>query len=207
MQLILSLLSLLQQYSMHAVIADFPSRILYNSALISHESVAAHLLKDLPGVTDDSDVISDVLEVPIVFFDTAGCEYFERLQDDADEGGRRLIQDEGSRCNENEATVVKTWVEKLVSLHACSVGPSSKPNLCPHSGSCGSTAVADSCNNPVRVVQHAFDANLTSQSYQAQVALLSTMLKPTMAELEIGTVDGMQGILPTPQAHILCLPS
>jgi len=100
---------------MHAIIADFPSRILYNSALISHESVAAHLLKDLPGVTDDSDTISDVLEVPVVFFDTAGCEYFERLQDDADEGGRRLIQDEGSRCNENEATVVKTWVEKLVS--------------------------------------------------------------------------------------------
>jgi DNA polymerase alpha-associated DNA helicase A len=180
---------------MHAIIADFPSRILYNYALISHDSVAAHLLKDLPGVTDDSDTISDVLELPIVFFDTAGCEYFERLQDDADEGGRRLIQDEGSRCNENEATVVKTWIEKLVSLHVFSVTPSSKLNFCPRSGSCGSTAVADSCNNSVRAVRHAFDTNLTSQSYQAQVALLSTMLKPTMAELEIGTVDGMQGIL------------
>ena len=29
--------------------------------------------------------------------------------------------------------------------------------------------------------------------YQAQVTLLSAMLKPTMPELEIGSVDGMQG--------------
>lgn len=99
---------------MHATIADFPSRILYNSSLISHDSVATHLLRGLPGVSDDSDTISDVLENPVVFFDTAGCEYFERLQDDTGGSGRRSIQDEGSRCNENEAVVVKTWVEKLV---------------------------------------------------------------------------------------------
>lgn len=49
----------------------------------------------------------------------------------------------------------------------------------------------------MRVGQHVFNAGLTSmrhQRYQAQVALLSTMLKPTMEELEIGTVDGMQGV-------------
>jgi DNA polymerase alpha-associated DNA helicase A len=47
----------------------------------------------------------DVLAAPVVFFDTAGCEYFERLDGDGDEG---------SRCNENEAAVVKGWVDKLV---------------------------------------------------------------------------------------------
>ena len=41
------------------------------------------------------------------FFDTAGCEYFERLDGDGDEG---------SRCNENEATIVSNWVDKLVWL-------------------------------------------------------------------------------------------
>jgi DNA polymerase alpha-associated DNA helicase A len=41
----------------------------------------------------------------VVFYDTAGCEYFERVDGD---------NDEGSRCNENEVTVVKGWVEKLV---------------------------------------------------------------------------------------------
>jgi DNA polymerase alpha-associated DNA helicase A len=29
--------------------------------------------------------------------------------------------------------------------------------------------------------------------YQAQVTLLSSLLRPSMPELEIGTVDGMQG--------------
>ena len=49
-----------------------------------------------------------MLQHPVVFFDTSGCEFFERLEDgDADEG---------SRCNENEGTLVKNWVDKLVRL-------------------------------------------------------------------------------------------
>lgn len=99
---------------MHASIADFPSKTLYKSSLISHESVASHLLKDIPGVSNDSQTVSEVLESPVVFFDTAGCEYFERLQEGESEGGRGAVLDEGSRCNENEAAVVKMWVEKLV---------------------------------------------------------------------------------------------
>jgi len=138
---------------MHARIAEFPSKTLYSSSLVSHESVASHLLKDLPGVSEasDAETIADVLEFPVVFFDTSGCEYFERLEDD--EGG---IADEGSRCNENEAALVKTWVEKLV--HA-GILPSQIAVITP---------------------------------YQAQVALLANSLRPSMPELEIGTVDGMQ---------------
>lgn len=99
---------------MHARIADFPSKTLYKSALISHDSVASHLLKDLPGTSTDAQTIAEMLETPVVFFDTAGCEYFERLQEDDGESKRGSLQDEGSRCNENEALVVKHWVEKLV---------------------------------------------------------------------------------------------
>ncbi|KAF8314019.1 P-loop containing nucleoside triphosphate hydrolase protein [Clavulina sp. PMI_390] len=145
------------QYRMHATIAAFPSKTLYKSALISHESVASHLLKDLPETSSDPQVISEMLEPPVVFFDTAGCEYFERLQEDDGEGKRGSVSDEGSRCNENEATVVKNWVEKLVNA---GLPPSQIAVITP---------------------------------YQAQVALLSTLLKPTMPDLEIGTVDGMQG--------------
>lgn len=47
----------------------------------------------------------EVLETPVVFFDTAGCEFFERVDGDGDEG---------SRCNENEATIVDKWVDSLV---------------------------------------------------------------------------------------------
>jgi DNA polymerase alpha-associated DNA helicase A len=93
---------------MHKKIADFPSETLYGSALISHESVASHLLRDLPGVSTDQG-LAEVTSEPVVFFDTAGCEFYER----ADSEGRG---DEGSRSNENEATLVKKWVEELVRL-------------------------------------------------------------------------------------------
>jgi DNA polymerase alpha-associated DNA helicase A len=90
---------------MHKKIADFPSRTLYGSALISHESVAAHLLRDLPGVSTDTD-LAEITAEPVVFFDTAGCEFYEKLDG---EGG-----DDGSRSNENEAAIVKKWVDELV---------------------------------------------------------------------------------------------
>ncbi|KAG6899406.1 hypothetical protein C0993_010517 [Termitomyces sp. T159_Od127] len=72
---------------------------------IQYSSVEGHLLVDLPNVrADNEDNQKEMFETPVVFFDTAGFEYFERVDGD---------EDEGSRCNENEATVVKNWVEKL----------------------------------------------------------------------------------------------
>ena len=89
---------------MHESICAFPSKTLYHSRLKSDPLVASHLLQDLPntGTADDE---KELLKTPVVFFDTAGCEYFERLDGDADEG---------SRCNENEATIVSNWVDSLV---------------------------------------------------------------------------------------------
>jgi hypothetical protein len=89
---------------MHSKIAEFPSKIMYDSKLVTHSSVATHLLRHLPNITTSEDV-EEVLETPIVFFDTAGCEYYERVDGDSDDG---------SRCNENEATIVNNWVETLV---------------------------------------------------------------------------------------------
>lgn len=101
---------------MHEKIASFPSKTLYRSKLISHSSVATHLLNDLQGTSDDSEIVTEVLVHPVVFFDTAGCEYYERLDVGEGEtfGKLRRGADEGSKCNENEAALVKVWVEKLV---------------------------------------------------------------------------------------------
>ncbi|KAI0057300.1 P-loop containing nucleoside triphosphate hydrolase protein [Artomyces pyxidatus] len=94
------------QYRMHEQIAAFPSKVMYSSKLSAHPSVASHLLRDLPNTAASSEEDEkEILGTPVVFFDTAGCEYFERLEGDGDEG---------SRCNENEATVVKNWVEQLI---------------------------------------------------------------------------------------------
>jgi DNA polymerase alpha-associated DNA helicase A len=97
-------------HSMHAKIASFPSRVMYHAKLTSHLSVAGHLLKDLPNTGASSeDEEMEILGTPVAFFDTAGCEYFERTEGEGDEG---------SRCNENEAMVVKRYVEQLVSTIA-----------------------------------------------------------------------------------------
>ncbi|KAH9962122.1 P-loop containing nucleoside triphosphate hydrolase protein [Russula dissimulans] len=137
------------QYRMHAKIAEFPSNVMYDSKLITHSSVASHLLRCLPNITTTSEDVQDILETPVVFFDTAGCEYYERVEGDGDEG---------SRCNENEATIVHNWVATLL---AAGITPSQIGIITP---------------------------------YQAQVALLSSFLRSLYGpELEIGTVDGMQG--------------
>jgi len=91
---------------MHDLICDFPSKTLYGGKLRSHDSVASHLLSDLPNTkakTEEDE--KEILQTPVVFFDTSGCEYFERLDGDGDEG---------SRCNENEGTIVSQWIDKLV---------------------------------------------------------------------------------------------
>lgn len=138
------------QYRMHTKIAEFPSKTMYGSMLTTHSSVATHLLRQLPNVVVSSEEdAQEILGTPVVFFDTAGCEYFERLEGDSDEG---------SRCNENEATIVKQWVATLVAM---GVNPSQIAIITP---------------------------------YQAQVSLLTSLLRSTHGpELEIGTVDGMQG--------------
>ena len=173
---------------MHAQICQFPSHTLYASKLKSHHSVSLHLLSDLPNTrsfieTQDEDTIREVLGSPVVFFDTAGCEYYERLEGDGDEG---------SRCNENEALVVKGWTEKLVRLTAemrllllISGGRFKRgytlARLPSSPRSCSARALC--CRWLTWVYR-----------YQAQVTLLSSLLRPEYGpELEIGTVDGMQG--------------
>ncbi|EMD37094.1 hypothetical protein CERSUDRAFT_155577 [Gelatoporia subvermispora B] len=138
------------QYRMHAQIAAFPSKTMYHGRLASHPSVSSHLLRDLPNAKAESEEDEkEILATPVVFFDTAGCEYFERVEGDGDEG---------SRCNENEATVVKNWIEQLV----------------------GAGVLA----SQIAIIT----------PYQAQVALFTTLLRPAYGpDLEIGTVDGMQG--------------
>ncbi|KAH9916918.1 AAA domain-containing protein [Fomitopsis serialis] len=129
------------QYRMHAQIAAFPSKMMYQNKLTSHPSVASHLLKDLPNASAaDEDEERELLGTPV---------YYERVEGD---------EDEGSKCNENEVTVVKKYIEELV---GAGVLPSQIAVITP---------------------------------YQAQVALLASTLRPVYGlDLEIGTVDGMQG--------------
>ncbi|CAD6582405.1 MAG: hypothetical protein TREMPRED_003274 [Tremellales sp. Tagirdzhanova-0007] len=107
------------QYRMNERIACFPSETLYDNRLISSPTVAKRTLLTLLPVPDlVRDDAEETLEPTVVFFDTAGCEFFERSEA-AGNGDIKLVKGalgEGSKSNENEAVVVVKWAKKLISL-------------------------------------------------------------------------------------------
>ncbi|WVW84202.1 hypothetical protein I302_106232 [Kwoniella bestiolae CBS 10118] len=107
------------QYRMNKLIASFPSDTLYESGLISHESVSQRTLLELPSIVDgETEESKDYLSPVVVFFDTAGCEFYERTEgDDTDKDkNSKSNLGEGSKSNANEAVVVAKWARKLIEL-------------------------------------------------------------------------------------------
>ncbi|KAH8036044.1 hypothetical protein HPB51_016348 [Rhipicephalus microplus] len=78
---------LLTQYRMHELIMRWSSDRLYGGRLLAHPSIAAHLLRDLPGVEDNDDTA-----LPLLLIDTAGCGMVELdTPDDESKGNEELL--------------------------------------------------------------------------------------------------------------------
>ena len=86
------------QYRMHQQIMQFSSMEFYDSALVAADSVAKHLLADLPGVTR-----CPLTETALRFYDTAGSICEERAETDG-----------SSRENPGEAQFVANQVAELI---------------------------------------------------------------------------------------------
>ncbi|RMY82436.1 hypothetical protein D0861_07880 [Hortaea werneckii] len=162
------------QYRMHESIMAFPSASLYDSRLQAAESVRARLLKDLPYPVQDTD---DTRE-PLVFWDTQGGDFPEKVEADDDEpsascgadasspgggGATGTKKKKGSsllaesKVNENEAALVVYHVRNLIQS---GVKPEDIAVITPYNG---------------------------------QLALLSGLLKEKFRGIELGSVDGFQG--------------
>ncbi|KAI7091471.1 DNA helicase [Hortaea werneckii] len=161
------------QYRMHESIMAFPSASLYDSRLQAAESVRTRLLKDLPHPVVDTD---DTRE-PLVFWDTQGGDFPEKVEADDDEpsasgadasssgggGGTGTKKKKGSsllaesKVNENEAALVVYHVRNLIQS---GVKPEDIAVITPYNG---------------------------------QLALLSGLLKEKFRGIELGSVDGFQG--------------
>ncbi|XP_030804855.1 DNA-binding protein SMUBP-2-like [Camarhynchus parvulus] len=89
---------LTMQYRMHRLIMEWASSELYGGRLSAHPSVAQHLLRDLPGVSDTEET-----SIPLLLIDTAGCGLFE-LE----------VEDEQSKGNPGEVQLVGMHVQALV---------------------------------------------------------------------------------------------
>jgi superfamily I DNA and/or RNA helicase len=87
------------QYRMNSLIMDWSSKEFYQGKLVAHPSVACHRLLDLPKVMDN-----EYTQSVLYFIDTAGCHCYETTQENEDE----------SKCNKNEALLVKHHIQKLV---------------------------------------------------------------------------------------------
>ncbi|CBF79824.1 hypothetical protein AN7652.2 [Aspergillus nidulans FGSC A4] len=96
------------QYRMHENIMRFPSDELYESKLIAAESVKSRLLKDLPYNVHETD---DTKE-PVVFWDTQGGDFPEKVDDEEFAKKESLLGE--SKSNEMEALVVARHVDNLV---------------------------------------------------------------------------------------------
>ncbi|KAL6230116.1 hypothetical protein BDW75DRAFT_79298 [Aspergillus navahoensis] len=96
------------QYRMHENIMRFPSDELYESKLVAAENVKSRLLKDLPYKVQETD---DTKE-PVVFWDTQGGDFPEKVEDEEVAKKEGLLGE--SKSNEMEALVVARHVDNLV---------------------------------------------------------------------------------------------
>ncbi|XP_062918238.1 DNA-binding protein SMUBP-2 isoform X1 [Mobula hypostoma] len=85
------------QYRMNNAIMQWASRQMYGGRLVAHAMVAAHLLKDLPGV-----VTTEETMIPLLLIDTSGCGLLE-----IDE------EDEQSKGNKGEVQIVAKHIQAL----------------------------------------------------------------------------------------------
>ncbi|XP_063968826.1 DNA-binding protein SMUBP-2-like [Lytechinus pictus] len=86
------------QYRMNDDIMKWSSDQLYDGKLESHQSVAYHLLKDMPSIVENENTC-----IPLLLIDTAGCDVLE-LE----------LEDEVSKGNEGEADIVSHHVSNLI---------------------------------------------------------------------------------------------
>lgn len=99
------------QYRMHETIMRFPSDALYDSQLIAADAVKDRLLTGLPYEVEETD---DTKE-PLVFWDTQGGDFPEKLEDEGviSKGGKGMNMGD-SKSNEAEAALVKMHVKNLI---------------------------------------------------------------------------------------------
>ncbi|KAJ2785863.1 DNA-binding protein SMUBP-2 [Coemansia javaensis] len=100
------------QYRMNTKIMIPSSKALYGDRLVADDSVAAHLLCDLPDVSRTPDTTA-----PLVFIDTSGADMAESLwsvRASKPKGQGRAIGESKSKLNKGEATVVVAHIERLI---------------------------------------------------------------------------------------------
>jgi DNA polymerase alpha-associated DNA helicase A len=89
------------QYRMNELIMSWSSKEFYDGKLEADASVQHHVLSDMIHVQSD-----ESSDVPLIFYDTSGFDYDEREDESM----------HGSKLNEQEAEIVRRYVDKILEL-------------------------------------------------------------------------------------------
>jgi superfamily I DNA and/or RNA helicase len=170
-----------QQHRMHRAIMEFPSRSMYDGALVAAPEVADHTLADL-GVADDS-----LRPLPLWLIDTAGKDWTEIR------GFLRQTEPTGAAGKDRAPQWAVGSTAPGLPAFALRDGKLS-PGEDPSTLNPGhARRVADEVR---RLLSRGLapDRVAVIAAYHAQVRRLRELLAPERAAgLEIGTVDGFQG--------------
>lgn len=171
------------QYRMHRAIMDFSNRYFYGGVLQAHSDVAARRLRP------DADPASDPA---VVFIDTAGCGFDERVQAESNDARAR------SRFNPEEAVLVR---EHLLQLFRRLNGeqaftPANEGNS-PHEAPLPDVGILSPYREQVNYLEEMFRDD-PAFSHLMKPASLQQRTLPTHTEnaaatLTINTIDGFQG--------------
>ncbi|KAI9348834.1 P-loop containing nucleoside triphosphate hydrolase protein [Pilaira anomala] len=96
---------LMVQYRMHQKIMEFSSKELYDNQVVADQSVAEHVLSDLPNVTTAG---SENTDVPLVMIDTSDTGLSHEVTDDAQE------KEEQSKANALEVELAVHHIRALL---------------------------------------------------------------------------------------------
>jgi len=153
------------QYRMHQAIMGFSNQYFYGGALQAHRSVGERRLLSI----DDSGETITFFD-PVVFVDTAGCGFEERIN-------RRQGKDSNryqSRYNPEEALLVREHLMKLIPLFP------------------GETKPSIGILSPYREQVNQLD-ELLREDADLQALLLNKNADTAHAPITINTIDGFQG--------------
>jgi AAA domain len=190
-----------RQYRMHAVIAQFSSEAFYKRQLIHDESCCD---RDIAGLVADrvSGVDTGKLDVffpsdlthCLIFIDTAGCDFFEETESGLVEEVSKLVK---LRSSEKKRFKSK---EKFNSVSIVEEGlraPANRKKRAEvgsrlNEGEAG--IVVAHCLNLVQNCKVSCDEIACIAPYSAQCRRIRILLdKADLPEIEVGTVDGLQG--------------
>lgn len=150
------------QYRMHTAIMGFSNHYFYNGKLAAHVSVAAHRLNL------DSELID--VSKPVVFVDTAGCGFEEKVVEKLRAGVKRTF----SRYNPEEALILREHLLKLI--NACALEDRTLPSI--------------ALITPYR------EQVLHLENMAREDSILAPLFEPEIGsdkKITINTVDGFQG--------------